>query len=932
MPVPGDSDSLIPTTLFDRQIPVYRALPGEEDSHGQVVIASGDVLIDFDPMEIEFTAGSLVGLATYTDPDFASRHGVFCLAENGRVKRFLQKPTRAEQLKWGASDRYERTPLDIGVFSLPPGFVRLLLELFGIGSGDPSLRWTGLLGQVAETFGIDFYREVCCAIGTETNVDDYVENVISAGSRLPREALTAIYERLSSVPFRAHMLQRCRFLHFGTLGQLISSGTELLNRDRSLLHQLPVLNANNRIDPPGRLDGSAAWVEGCRVKAPMRLAGHNVVVGVDVDLPLEVPRGMCLDVVRLRRAKGWIVRIFGIGDSFNTSLEQGAAFCNQPLSEWLAAAEVTETDVWPEDIAPENRRLWNACLFPGLNNAEAWVDWAWMLQPQSASKEQWQHWRESKRYSCEQALELADSSAFHGWRRENRMLAVEETPLLFLRPGSDFSASELRFLFESLPAERRVHLAGRILSLAFEEFGKDRSTGFGPLELSRILHSLGSALEGSGPGFGKVLGETLDDQVTSWLQGLDLDPNSDKRHFDEAVKEASFRNLGQTIIRGKTPVAECPRNQLRSDEIIWGRAPARLDLGGGWTDTPPYSLEQGGCVLNVAVDLNGQPPIHVYARVSQDRCIKITSIDHGLSVTIAELDQLLDYGMGGFGLAKAALVLSGFSPRTADWPEGVNTLENMLEYFGGGIELTTLAAIPSGSGLGTSSIMGAVLLAVLARIKGGTLGKRELFHRVLQLEQELTTGGGWQDQIGGCVDGLKLITTNPGLYPDPVIQYVPGELLDPGSNSGLTLLYYTGVRRLAKNILQEVVARYMDRDRLAMASLRQLHVLPPLEADLLSRRDLPQFGGLVDRAWELNKRLDPKSTTGEIERLFDLIRPHVHGAKLLGAGGGGFLFLVCRSGRDAERVSEILTRNPPNERARFFDYSISRSGLEVTVC
>ena len=51
----------------------------------------------------------------------------------------------------------------------------------------------------------------------------------------------------------------------------------------------------------------------------------------------------------------------------------------------------------------------------------------------------------------------------------------------------------------------------------------------------------------------------------------------------------------------------------RSDEIVWGRAPARLDLAGGWTDTPPYALERGGTVLNAAVLLNAQPPVHVYA-------------------------------------------------------------------------------------------------------------------------------------------------------------------------------------------------------------------------------------------------------------------------------------------------------------------------------
>ena len=75
--------------------------------------------------------------------------------------------------------------------------------------------------------------------------------------------------------------------------------------------------------------------------------------------------------------------------------------------------------------------------------------------------------------------------------------------------------------------------------------------------------------------------------------------------------------------------------------------------------------------------------------------------------------ELLDYRepTSKYGLVKAALALSGFSPEAADWTEGI-TLREMLESFGGGIEITTLAAIPKGSGLGTSSIMGAVILAL----------------------------------------------------------------------------------------------------------------------------------------------------------------------------------------------------------------------------
>jgi galactokinase/mevalonate kinase-like predicted kinase len=215
---------------------------------------------------------------------------------------------------------------------------------------------------------------------------------------------------------------------------------------------------------------------------------------------------------------------------------------------------------------------------------------------------------------------------------------------------------------------------------------------------------------------------------------------------------------------------------------------------------------------------------------------------------------------------------------------------------------------------------------------GRVLTRQELFHGVLQLEQSLTTGGGWQDQIGGVVDGVKIITTAPGLVPDASIHYVPADVLDPDVNGGCTLLYYTGITRLAKNILGQVVGRYLDHQRSALATLRRLCVLPHQVADAMARKDLAGFGNLIDVAWQLNQEIDPHSSTPQIETILESIKKHTYGAKLLGAGGGGFLLIVCKSPQGAGSVRERLTREPPNEQARFFEYDISHKGLTVTVC
>jgi fucokinase len=102
--------------------------------------------------------------------------------------------------------------------------------------------------------------------------------------------------------------------------------------------------------------------------------------------------------------------------------------------------------------------------------------------------------------------------------------------------------------------------------------------------------------------------------------------------------------------------------------------------------------------------------------------------------------------------------------------------------------------------------------------------------------------------------------------------------------------------------------------------------------EAMSAKNHRRFGALIDVAWNLNKRIDQDSTTPEIEAILDRIKPRIYGAKLLGAGGGGFFLIVAKSPKDAQAIRRMLASDPPNPRARFSDYQISRQGLTVTVC
>ena len=121
-----------------------------------------------------------------------------------------------------------------------------------------------------------------------------------------------------------------------------------------------------------------------------------------------------------------------------------------------------------------------------------------------------------------------------------------------------------------------------------------------------------------------------------------------------------------------------------------------------------------------------------------------------------------------FALLKAALVLRGIVPQDDD---PAKPLADLFRELGCGLRISTQTFIPRGSGLGTSSIMAGAVLAALARWAGVELSQAQLFDEVLCLEQMLTTGGGWQDQVGGLTGGIKLVTTGPGL--PQTIQVTP---------------------------------------------------------------------------------------------------------------------------------------------------------------
>lgn len=394
-------------------------------------------------------------------------------------------------------------------------------------------------------------------------------------------------------------------------------------------------------------------------------------------------------------------------------------------------------------------------------------------------------------------------------------------------------------------------------------------------------------------------------------------------------QQLSFNKLKNNILKPYAEGCSIPKCTVRNDQIVWGRCPVRLDFAGGWSDTPPYCLDYGGRVLNIAVNLNNQPPIQVYARRIDSLELIIRSIDLGRAECIRSYEDIKAYNQvgSGFALAKGAFALAGFDPDFNN--NAYDNLSKQLKDLGGGIELTMMAAVPKGSGLGVSSILAATILGVLSDFCDYKWDQQEIVLRALALEQMLTTGGGWQDQAGGVLPGVKLLKTEPGHLQIPSTTNLSDRFFT-GDYKKKSLLYYTGITRVAKNILGEIVKSMFQENKETLDLINMISDNAIYGSKAIASKSFNDFIECINKSWELNRLLDVGTCPPQVNNILDTISNHVSAAKLLGAGGGGYMYIIANDEVAAMHIKDLLETSPPNNLARFVDFTVSKRGLTIT--
>ena len=305
----------------------------------------------------------------------------------------------------------------------------------------------------------------------------------------------------------------------------------------------------------------------------------------------------------------------------------------------------------------------------------------------------------------------------------------------------------------------------------------------------------------------------------------------------------------------------------------------------------------------MAILLNGQKPVEVTLEKIDEKKIVFDSRDMDVHGEFDMIEPLQETGdpFDPFALQKACLLACGIIPR-----EGSN-LEEVITRLGGGFVMhSEVTNVPKGSGLGTSSILSAACVKAVFDFMGIEYTEDDLYAHVLAMEQIMSTGGGWQDQVGGITSGLKYITSMPGIDQELRVVHVDIPESTKRELEERFVLIYTGQRRLARNLLRDVVGRYVGNEPDSLYALEEIQKTAALMRFELERGNVDGFSKLLDYHWELSKKVDAGSSNTLIEQIFSSIDEMIDGKLVCGAGGGGFLQVILKKGITKKQIENRL--------------------------
>lgn len=327
--------------------------------------------------------------------------------------------------------------------------------------------------------------------------------------------------------------------------------------------------------------------------------------------------------------------------------------------------------------------------------------------------------------------------------------------------------------------------------------------------------------------------------------------------------------------------------------VFHASAPVRLDFAGGWTDVAPFASEEGGVVVNAAIELRA----HAEVRLGGSQYL-LRADDLGKQVELGESMWTRDAALRQ-GLLGAALWGSGLGPSA----------------------LRTRSEVPPGSGLGSSGALAVALTAALDVARQVRRTPEEWAEAAFRLEAvDAALPGGRQDQYAAALGGFhRLSFSRDQVIAEPL-------LLDREFAAALQrhiVLCYTGTSRLSSATIIRVMRAYSAGEAAVVDALRLLADLADRMARALSAGSLAQVGRLLTANWRQQQRLDPGMCTPEMARLETaMLAAGALGGKAAGAGAGGCMFFLVSDPQPARLAAEAAG-------ARVLDWTWADRGVLV---
>jgi len=330
--------------------------------------------------------------------------------------------------------------------------------------------------------------------------------------------------------------------------------------------------------------------------------------------------------------------------------------------------------------------------------------------------------------------------------------------------------------------------------------------------------------------------------------------------------------------------------------IIRAKAPLRISFGGGGTDVSPYIEERGGAVISVTIDK------YAYCSLAgrDDELVNVTSLDYDL-VAKYPINGKLIYD-GKLDLVKAATK--------------VMRIKN-------GVDLFLHSDMPPGSGLGTSSTMTVALVGALGHWLKLSFGEYDIAELAFRIErQEAGIKGGKQDQYAASFGGFNFIEflgektiVNPLRVKREIINELEYRLM----------LCYTGKTRLSAGIIDDQVRGYTEKKEDVVRALDETKALAIGMKNALLLGQIDELGYLMNQTWLSKKKFTPKMTDTHIDELYDVaLKNGAIGGKLLGAGGGGYLLLLCEFDK-----RHILAQKLEEHGGKVVNFAFEFNGLQT---